>query len=74
MTVMGDPTMSDGTFDFDRYDAPEDIVVRTVDGLDEDRWVDLLVTPHGRICLWGFSDTAFDTAEEAISWAKTTIP
>ena len=32
--------------DFSRFDAPEDIVVRTIDGHDEQCWIDLLVTPR----------------------------
>jgi len=66
---MGDPT---GTFDFERHEAPEDIVVRTIDGHDEQRWIDLLVTPSGRVGLWNFSPS-FEDAGEAIEWAKTTM-
>ena len=64
---MGDPT---GTFDFERHEAPEDLVVRTSTD-DGERWIDLLVTPHGRVALWNYG--GFEDAEEAIAWAKTTM-
>jgi len=64
---MGDPT---GTFDFSRFDAPEDIVVRTSTD-DGERWIDLLVTPSGRVALWNFG--GFMDAEEAVQWAKSTM-
>ncbi len=68
MTVMGDPAV----FDFSRvFDVIEDVVVRTIDTRDEDRWVEVLVTPSNRRSLWNFSP-AFGSYEEALTWMKMT--
>ncbi len=59
---------ADPLFDFSRFTAPEDFVVRTSTE-DGERWVDTLHTPSGHRALWNYG--GFSDAEEAIAWLKT---